>query len=246
MEFKKIQLNGFKSFADKTNFLIEDGLTGIVGPNGCGKSNIVDAIKWVLGERSAKSLRGEAMLDVIFAGSAGRKPLGAATVTLSFDNPADEKGQRTLPLDNDNVDVARRLYRDGRSEYLINGQKVRLKDVKDIFIDTGVGTAAYCIIEQGRVAKLVDASPLGNPRRVAVGLEQNRLAMLLAVLHRHGGLYMADQDVFVNVVGGVKVSETSADLALVLAIVSSFKDPLWYNSRLKDKSVSIPEAPVAA
>ena len=160
MRLAKVTLAGFKSFADPVDFKFDAQRVGIVGPNGCGKSNVVDAVKWVLGERSAKSLRGAAMLDVIFAGSAVRKPLGAATVTLSFDNPADEKGQRTLPLDSDNVDVARRLYRDGRSEYLINGQKVRLKDVKDIFIDTGVGTAAYCIIEQGRVAKLVDASPL--------------------------------------------------------------------------------------
>ncbi|MCH2152179.1 MAG: chromosome segregation protein SMC [Phycisphaerales bacterium] len=160
MRLAKVTLAGFKSFADPVDFKFDAQRVGIVGPNGCGKSNVVDAVKWVLGERSAKSLRGAAMLDVIFAGSAVRKPLGAATVTLSFENLPDAKGERTLPLDADHVDVARRLYRDGRSEYLINGQKVRLKDVKDLFVDTGVGTAAYCIIEQGRVAKLVDASPL--------------------------------------------------------------------------------------
>ncbi|MCH2133254.1 MAG: chromosome segregation protein SMC [Phycisphaerales bacterium] len=160
MRLAKVTLTGFKSFADPVDFRFKEQKIGIVGPNGCGKSNVVDAVKWVLGERSAKSLRGAAMLDVIFAGSAARKPLGAATVTLTFENPVGTNGQRTLQVDADEVDVARRLYRDGRSEYLINNQKVRLKDVKDLFIDTGVGTAAYCIIEQGRVSKLVEASPV--------------------------------------------------------------------------------------
>ncbi|MEE2907742.1 MAG: chromosome segregation protein SMC [Planctomycetota bacterium] len=160
MRLAKVTLTGFKSFADPVDFRFQEQKIGIVGPNGCGKSNVVDAVKWVLGERSAKSLRGAAMLDVIFAGSAARKPLGAATVTLTFENPRGSDGQRGLALDADAVDVARRLYRDGRSEYLINNQKVRLKDVKDLFIDTGIGTAAYCIIEQGRVSKLVEASPI--------------------------------------------------------------------------------------
>ncbi|MDG2424440.1 MAG: chromosome segregation protein SMC [Phycisphaerales bacterium] len=160
MRLAKVTLSGFKSFADPVDFRFLEQKIGIVGPNGCGKSNVVDAIKWVLGERSAKSLRGAAMLDVIFAGSAARKPLGAATVTLTFENPLQAEGQRVLSIDADEVDVARRLYRDGRSEYLINNQKVRLKDVKDLFIDTGVGTTAYCIIEQGRVSKLVEASPI--------------------------------------------------------------------------------------
>ena len=160
MRLAKVTLSGFKSFADPVDFRFQEQKIGIVGPNGCGKSNVVDAIKWVLGERSAKSLRGAAMLDVIFAGSAARKPLGAATVTLTFENPLRPDGERGLSLDADEVDVARRLYRDGRSEYLINNQKVRLKDVKDLFIDTGVGTTAYCIIEQGRVSKLVEASPV--------------------------------------------------------------------------------------
>ena len=160
MRLAKVTLAGFKSFADPVDFRFQEQKIGIVGPNGCGKSNVVDAIKWVLGERSAKSLRGAAMLDVIFAGSAARKPLGAATVTLTFENPPKADGKRVLGIDADEVDVARRLYRDGRSEYLINNQKVRLKDVKDLFIDTGIGTTAYCIIEQGRVSKLVEASPI--------------------------------------------------------------------------------------
>ncbi|MCH2139075.1 MAG: chromosome segregation protein SMC [Phycisphaerales bacterium] len=166
MRLAKVTLTGFKSFADPVEFVFDEPRIGIVGPNGCGKSNVVDAIKWVLGERSAKSLRGGAMLDVIFAGSAGRKPLGMAGVTLTFENPIINPGGRTagekraLAVDTDMVDVARRLYRDGRSEYLINGKKVRLKDVKDVFMDTGIGNAAYCIIEQGRVAAMLEASPV--------------------------------------------------------------------------------------
>ncbi|HIB01490.1 MAG TPA: chromosome segregation protein SMC [Phycisphaerales bacterium] len=165
MRLSKITIAGFKSFADTTEFVFDAPIIGIVGPNGCGKSNVVDAIKWVLGERSAKSLRGEAMLDVIFAGSAVRKPLGAATVTLTFDNPvtnksaSDPSDRRFLSVDTDEVGVTRRLYRDGRSEYLINGNKVRLKDIRELFLDTGIGTNAYSIIEQGRVAAMLQANP---------------------------------------------------------------------------------------
>ncbi|MCP3903818.1 MAG: chromosome segregation protein SMC [Planctomycetes bacterium] len=167
MRLAKVTLAGFKSFADPTEFRFDEPITGIVGPNGCGKSNVVDAVKWVLGERSAKSLRGDAMLDVIFAGSAGRKPLGAATVTLTFDNPVvDDEGdqhgdtRRFLNVDTEQVDVTRRLYRDGRSEYLINGSKCRLRDIKELFMDTGVGTHAYSIIEQGRVDAMLTANPI--------------------------------------------------------------------------------------
>ena len=165
MRLSKITIAGFKSFADSTEFVFDAPIIGIVGPNGCGKSNVVDAIKWVLGERSAKSLRGEAMLDVIFAGSAVRKPLGAASVTLTFDNPLtgfhsdDPKARRFLAVDTDEVGVTRRLFRDGRSDYLINGNKVRLKDIRELFLDTGIGTNAYSIIEQGRVAAMLNANP---------------------------------------------------------------------------------------
>ncbi len=165
MRLSKITIAGFKSFADSTEFVFDAPIIGIVGPNGCGKSNVVDAIKWVLGERSAKSLRGEAMLDVIFAGSAVRKPLGAATVTLTFDNPVadsnakNSKNRRFLSIDTDEVGVTRRLFRDGRSDYLINGNKVRLKDIRELFLDTGIGTNAYSIIEQGRVAAMLNANP---------------------------------------------------------------------------------------
>jgi len=162
----KISLAGFKSFADPMELRFDAPISGIVGPNGCGKSNVVDAIKWVLGERSAKSLRGGAMMDVIFAGSAGRKPLGAATVTLTFDNPvvnldpSDSKHRRLLGVDTEQVDVTRRLYRDGNSEYLINGRKCRLRDIKELFMDTGVGVGAYSIIEQGKVDAMLTANPL--------------------------------------------------------------------------------------
>ena len=166
MRLAKVTISGFKSFADPVEIRFDDPKVGIVGPNGCGKSNIVDAIKWVLGERSAKSLRGDAMLDVIFAGSAGRKPLGAASVTLSFTNPVTNPGSqdpaqhRLLAVDTDTVGVGRRLYRDGRSEYLINGKACRLRDVKELFMDTGIGVNAYSIIEQGKVSAMLNGSPV--------------------------------------------------------------------------------------
>ncbi|MFM9958705.1 MAG: chromosome segregation protein SMC [Phycisphaerales bacterium] len=218
MRLAKLTVVGFKSFADKTEFTFDAPITGIVGPNGCGKSNVVDAVKWVLGERSAKSLRGKEMMDVIFAGSAGRKPSGMAGVTLTFENPVltdaeqaeraarrevhrvlhdqhksesaaapagvglvegtpdhahDEEiadaatlfaevddRTRHLPIDSENVDVERRLYRDGTSQYLINGRKARLRDIRELFLDTGVGADAYSIIEQGRVDQLLLANPV--------------------------------------------------------------------------------------
>jgi len=219
MRLTSLTLSGFKSFADTTEFRFDDAVTGIVGPNGCGKSNVVDAIKWVLGERSSKSLRGKEMIDVIFAGSAGRKPAGMASVKLGFDNPVlteDElqallpsiapptddseasqlaaasdqaptleqdasdpvpvpdteddpgyrspierasAGRRAMPIDADSVEVERRLYRDGTSQYLINGRRARLKDIRELFLDTGVGADAYSIIEQGKVDAMLLSSP---------------------------------------------------------------------------------------
>lgn len=235
LRLASLTLSGFKSFADKTTFSFNDPITGIVGPNGCGKSNVVDAIKWVLGERSSKSLRGKEMIDVIFAGSAVRKPSGMASVTLTFENPkltdelvaqliatageasgvdeseetvadaaeqdsdseaqpetvahhpahdshisdddadrAQEEGEseaaaiitersriaRPLPVDADTVAVERRLYRDGKSKYIINGRTARLKDIRDLFLDTGIGADAYSIIEQGKVDRMLLASPM--------------------------------------------------------------------------------------
>jgi chromosome segregation protein len=201
VRLSRLVLSGFKSFADATEFRFDAPIIGVVGPNGCGKSNVVDAIKWVLGERSAKSLRGGAMMDVIFAGSATRKPCGMASVTLVFDNPVlsaeeqqrrmagappvldaevdavaehvDEDGaegsaavdrgrvrHRGLPVDTDEVEVTRRLHADGRSEYLVNGRKVRLRDIKELFMDTGIGNDAYSIIEQGKVDAMLRAAPM--------------------------------------------------------------------------------------
>src|ERR1700757_4780511 len=124
---KRLDLVGFKSFADKTIFEFGDGITGIVGPNGSGKSNIVDAVRWIMGEQSAKSLRGGEMADVIFNGSSSRKSLGLAEVTMTFDNR-----KRQLTIDSEEVQITRRVYRDGEGEYLINGQLSRLRDIKDM------------------------------------------------------------------------------------------------------------------
>ena len=161
MRFDKLKVNGFKSFGDKIEFDFTQNITCIVGPNGCGKSNVVDAVKWVLGEQSSKSLRGGTMEDVIFHGSTTRKPSGVASVTLSFSNP-DGKLKPLIDIgeeDNfENIDITRRLYRSGQSEYLINNRAVRLRDIKEMFLDTGVGSNGYSIIEQGRIHQLLQAS----------------------------------------------------------------------------------------
>lgn len=154
MFLKRLTCQGFKSFADKIDFDFRPGVTGIVGPNGCGKSNVVDAIKWVLGDQSARSLRGKQMLDVIFNGSGTRKSAGMAQVDLIFDN-ADRK----LACDTDEVVITRRLFRSGESEYLINNEAVRLRDIRELFMDTGIGVSAYSIIEQGKVDVLLQANP---------------------------------------------------------------------------------------
>ncbi len=164
MRLKKLIVHGFKSFADRTEFSFDTPITGIVGPNGCGKSNVVDAVKWVLGEQSAKSLRGDAMMDVIFNGSGARKASGMAEVVLVFDNPRRGDGVRALNVDADEVAVGRRLFRDGTSEYQLNNQAARLKDIRELFLDTGVGVDAYSVIEQGRVALLLESNP--TERRV--------------------------------------------------------------------------------
>lgn len=155
MKLRKLELHGFKSFADRTDFVFEDGITAVVGPNGCGKSNIVDAIRWVLGEQSAKSLRGSQMMDVIFNGSAIRQSQGLAEITLTFDNT-----DRALQYDADIVAVTRKLYRSGESEYLINKNDCRLRDIRELFMDTGLGYDSYSIIEQGKVASLVQSSSI--------------------------------------------------------------------------------------
>ncbi|MBQ4079817.1 MAG: AAA family ATPase, partial [Thermoguttaceae bacterium] len=152
---KSIELYGFKSFADRTRLELDESVCALVGPNGSGKSNVVDAIKWALGEQSAKRLRGDEMTDVIFNGSASRSALGSAEVTLTFDN-----SKRRLPLDADEIHLTRRVYRSGESEYLINGQASRLKDFRDLISGAGLGSQGYAVIEQGRVEALLQSSSI--------------------------------------------------------------------------------------
>lgn len=154
MRLKKLELLGFKSFADKTEINFDGGVTCIVGPNGCGKSNVSDAIRWVLGERSAKLLRGSTMEDVIFNGTEVRKPLAFAEVALTIDN-----SDRGMPIEYNEVTIARRLYRTGESEYLLNKTACRLKDIQDLILDTGIGSSSYSMIEQGRIDYILKADP---------------------------------------------------------------------------------------
>jgi len=153
MRLEKITLNGFKSFADKTELAFDSSITAIVGPNGCGKSNIVDAVKWVLGEQSVKSLRSGQMSDVIFSGSSSRKPATTAEVSLLISNTTGQ-----LPIEAEQVQISRRIYKSGESEYRINNKTCRLKDVRELFMDTGIGVKAYSIIEQGQVEQLLNSS----------------------------------------------------------------------------------------
>ena len=154
MYLKSIEVQGFKSFANKIMFQFHNGITGIVGPNGSGKSNVADAVRWVLGEQRVKQLRGASMQDVIFSGTENRKPLSYAYVAITLDN-ADHQ----LAIDFDEVTVARRIYRSGESEYLINGSPCRLKDVNELFYDTGIGKEGYSIIGQGQIDKILSGKP---------------------------------------------------------------------------------------
>ncbi|MGI6093939.1 MAG: chromosome segregation protein SMC [Lachnospiraceae bacterium] len=154
MYLKSIEVQGFKSFANKITFEFHNGITGIVGPNGSGKSNVADAVRWVLGEQSAKQLRGGNMQDVIFSGTETRKPLGFAYVAITLDN-ADHK----LPIDYEEITIARRLYRSGESEYLMNGTVCRLRDVHELFYDTGIGKEGYSIIGQGQIDRILSGKP---------------------------------------------------------------------------------------
>jgi chromosome segregation protein len=151
---KHLTIFGFKSFADRTEIEFCDGITALLGPNGCGKSNVVDAVKWVLGEHASKSLRAEKMEDVIFNGTDARKPLNVAEVTLTLANEAG-----LLPLDMPEVEIKRRLYRSGESEYFINAGQVRLKDIRELFWDTGVGKTAYSVMEQGKIDQVLSSKP---------------------------------------------------------------------------------------
>ncbi|KLU72882.1 MAG: hypothetical protein RHS_1285 [Robinsoniella sp. RHS] len=154
MYLKSIEIHGFKSFANKIVFKFHNGITGIVGPNGSGKSNVGDAVRWVLGEQRAKQLRGASMQDVIFSGTENRKPMGFASVAITLDNEDHQ-----LPIDYNEVTVTRRVYRSGESEYLINGTTCRLKDVNELFYDTGIGKEGYSIIGQGQIDKILSGKP---------------------------------------------------------------------------------------
>ena len=157
MLLKHIKLAGFKSFVDSTKISFPTNLVGVVGPNGCGKSNVIDAVRWVLGERSAKNLRGESMVDVIFNGSQNRKASGQCSIELLFDNSSGKIGGEYASFNE--ISIKRVMTRDAQSDYFINNTKCRLKDVQDIFLGTGLGPSSYAIIEQGMVSKLVSAKP---------------------------------------------------------------------------------------
>ncbi|MGA2316394.1 MAG: chromosome segregation protein SMC [Thermodesulfobacteriota bacterium] len=182
MKLKSLEVIGFKSFVDRLHLSFPGGITTIVGPNGCGKSNVVDAVLWAIGERSAKHLRGKLMEDVIFNGTDGRKPLGMAEVNLTFSNEdglaPEEYGQYS------EITVTRRLYRSGESEYLINKVPCRLRDITDLFLDTGIGVNGYSIVEQGRVEHLINANPqdrrflIEEAAGIAKYKERKRLALM--------------------------------------------------------------------
>src|SRR5712675_2362390 len=155
MRLTKLKIAGFKSFVDPTTVTFPSSLTGVVGPNGCGKSNIIDAVRWVMGEISAKHLRGDSMADVIFNGSATRKPLGAASVELVFDNSEGKIGGAYASYNE--VALRRAVSRDGTSDYFINGTKVRRKDITQLFLGTGLGSRSYAIIEQGMISRIIEA-----------------------------------------------------------------------------------------
>src|SRR5215831_5784554 len=210
MRLNRLEITGFKSFPDRSELTFDDGVTAIVGPNGCGKSNVVDALTWVLGEQSAKSLRGDRMEDVIFGGSDARKPTGAAEVRLKLGGVAarvpgssrpgsngrelvDSRGELAAgaavavedePLIVRDVEVMRRLYRSGESEYLIDGESVRLRDVQDLLMDAGLGIKAYAVIEQGKIGQILSARPTDRRQLIeeAAGITKYKLRRRAAEL----------------------------------------------------------------
>ena len=154
MYLKSIEVQGFKSFANRIRFDFHEGITGIVGPNGSGKSNVADAVRWVLGEQRVKQLRGGTMQDVIFSGTENRRALSYASVAITLNN-ADHR----LPVEYEEVTVTRKLYRSGESEYLLNGTSCRLKDINEMFYDTGIGKEGYSIIGQGQIDRILSGKP---------------------------------------------------------------------------------------
>ncbi|MHC4622965.1 MAG: chromosome segregation protein SMC [Planctomycetota bacterium] len=228
MRLERIVLDGFKSFADKTDFTFNSPVTAIVGPNGCGKSNVVDAVKWVLGEQSSKSLRSDHMADVIFSGSSSRKGVGTAEVSLFISNT---KGQ--LAIEADDVQISRRIYRSGESEYRINNKTCRLKDIRELFMDTGVGARAYSIIEQGQIEKLLNASK--TDRRVifeeAAGISKYKAHKneALRKLERTEQNLLRLADI---------LSEVTKNLRSIKLAAGKARNYLQYSQRLKELQVN--------
>jgi len=157
MRLEQIKLAGFKSFVDPTKVPFPSNLVGVVGPNGCGKSNVIDAVRWVMGESSAKMLRGESMADVIFNGSSARKPVGVASVELVFDNSDGRAGGQYAQYAT--ISVRRQVTREGQSTYYLNGVKCRRRDITDLFLGTGLGPRSYAIIEQGMISRIIESRP---------------------------------------------------------------------------------------
>ena len=177
MNLKKIEVYGFKSFADKLEMKFDKPITAIVGPNGCGKSNVSDAIRWVLGEQSARVLRGKSMQDLIFSGTERRKSMSYCEASLIFDNT-----NRIFPIEMDEVVISRKLYRSGESEYLLNRQSSRLKDISDLLRDAGLGREGYSIVGQGRMDAILNAKP--DDRR-AIFEEALGISKFRAVSYTH-------------------------------------------------------------
>ncbi|MCR5368841.1 condensin subunit Smc [Eubacterium ruminantium] len=228
MYLKSIEVNGFKSFANKIDFKFNNGITAIVGPNGSGKSNVADAVRWVLGEQSAKNLRGAKMEDVIFAGTELRKPQGSAYVAITLDN-SDHK----LPVDYNEVTVARRVYRSGESEYLINGTVTRLKDVTKLFFDTGIGKEGYSIIGQGKIEQILSGKPeekreLFDEAAGIVKYKKNKAATEKALLSEHQNLSRVN-DILSELEGRVGPLERQSEKA---------RKYLAYKEKLKGLEVS--------
>ena len=228
MRLEKIILDGFKSFADKTELAFDSAITAVVGPNGCGKSNVVDAVKWVLGEQSVKSLRSGQMADVIFSGSGSRKALGAAEVSLHMCNTTGQ-----LAIEADEVQISRRIYKSGESEYRINNKICRLKDIRELFMDTGLGARAYSIIEQGQIEQILNASK--TDRRVifeeAAGISKYK-AHKKEALHK---LERTEQNLLrlADILGEVTKSLRSVKLQAGKA-----RNYLQYSQRLKELQVN--------
>ncbi len=212
LRLRSLEIQGFKSFPDRTKLTFHDGITAVVGPNGSGKSNIADAVRWVLGEQSIKTLRGGRMEDVIFGGTQNRNPQGYAQVQISLEN-----ADRSLPCDSDEVTVSRKLYRSGESEYRINGTAVRLKDIYELFMDTGLGRDGYSIIGQGRIAEIVSAK--SNQRREifeeAAGISKFRYRKQEAQRRLEGAEenLLRLQDIFSELEGRVEPLRVQAEKA---------------------------------